>query len=410
MPRKIHVLGIDGAGRLGVEREALNDLLTRCEGVVGSSRQVALLASQAQGAIPAAILNWTAGIDQLVLDIEHVDGDCMVLASGDPGYFGVVRLLRSRLPDFDLEIHPVPSSISLAFARAGTNWEDATVISAHGRSYPDVLREILRALDISEPINKLAVLCSPKHAPQFIAQILRDARAPFDRYLVCSGLGSKNESVIEAPLDTICEESFDHHSVLLALKDKTNAEASISNLPGTGRQSDFAHRKGLITKPEIRELILSKLVPHLTEDGCLWDLGAGSGSVGISALQRRPTLSVYLVDSDPIQNRICEINSAKMPNATVVRSRIEDAIFDLPDPDAVFLGGGGMPAIESLAMRFSRPTFLVASFASINRAADAADKVGNLMQVLLPVGKRLPDGTWRLESENPVFIVWGLLG
>ncbi|NNN20227.1 MAG: precorrin-6y C5,15-methyltransferase (decarboxylating) subunit CbiE [Acidimicrobiaceae bacterium] len=404
------MLGIEGSGRPGVTREKLNELLANSDAIVGSSRQISMFESQAKRELPVK-LNWTVGIEKLVAEVEQRQGNIIVLASGDPGYFGIVRLLRSRFPGLEMEIHPVPSAVSLAFAKAGTNWEDAAVISAHGRSYQSVLVEILKALEPGREISKMAVLCSPEHTPQFVAQILRDANASFDRYIVCAHLGSDSEFVTESSLSLICEGTFDHHSILLALNDLTNEKASISNLITADSNQDFLHRKGMITKPEVREVILSKLIPNIPgEAGCLWDLGAGSGSIGISAIQRIPSLRVFLIDKDPIQIRLIQLNSSNCPNVSVIAGRIQDVVWELPDPNAVFIGGGGTEVLEILKTRLKKRTFTIASFAAVNRAAEAADQLGNLMQIMIPVGKRLPDGSWRLEGENPVFISWGWLG
>ncbi len=410
MPRKIFVLGIDGSGRVGVGVDELRELLAESEVVVGSSRQVSLLKSNVSLEIPT-VLSWGAGMDQLKENITERSGNVLALASGDPGYFGIVRLLKSTFPLFKLEIYPVPSAVSLAFAKAETNWEDAAVISAHGRSYQRVLSELLRALQPGQRIHKLAVLCSPEHTPEFIAQLLSDAGASFERYLVCSNLGSEAEAVVEAPLSVISASQFEPLSILLALHSEPTSEASVSNLRPSDEDVEFLHQRNMITKPEVRDVIFSKLAPYLSaERACLWDLGAGSGSVGITAIQRIPSLRLFLVERDPIQIRLIELNSSRFPGVTVISGRSEDTIWDLPDPDAVFVGGGGIAVLEALGERLAKPTFVLASFAAINRVSQAADLLGNMMEILLPVGRRLPDGSWRLEGKNPVFISWGLLG
>ncbi|MDA8080042.1 MAG: methyltransferase, partial [Actinomycetota bacterium] len=141
-----------------------------------------------------------------------------------------------------------------------------------------------------------------------------------------------------------------------------------------------------------------------------WDLGAGSGSVGISAAQRVSSLRIFLVDQDPIQVRLAQLNSEKLSTAMVIAGRSEDVMWQLPDPNAVFVGGGGLEVLNTLKKRLTAPTFVLASFAAIDRAVTAANLLGRLMQVMLPVGKLLPNGSWRFEAENPVFLTWGWLG
>ncbi len=410
MPSRIFVIGIDASGRFGIAKDEVAAMLADSSAVVGSKRQIALLEASVSSAIPQR-LTWTLGMDQLIKEMSKEQGNLLVLASGDPGYFGIVRLLKRTFPNSQLLIHPVISSVSLAFARAGTNWEDAVVISAHGRSYQSVLTELVRAIQSRNSIDKLAVLCSSEHTPQFMAQLLLDAKAPFDRYLVCTDLGANTESVTEASLEELSMQLFDPNSILVGIRNTIRKAPSISNLSRSESGSEFLHRGNMITKPEVREVILSKMLPYISgESSCMWDLGAGSGSVGISAAQRVPSLRIFLVDQDPIQVRLAQLNSEKLSTAMVIAGHSEDVMWQLPDPNAVFVGGGGLEVLNTLKKRLAAPTFVLASFAAIDRAVTAANLLGSLMQVMLPVGKLLPNGSWRLEAENPVFLTWGWLG
>lgn len=411
MPKKLFVLGIDGSGRIGVERPALDEIINSCVTIVGSSRQIELLASRIADAPLPASLNWNLGVDKLIEALTDVKGNALVLASGDPGYFGIVRLLRATLPNTELVVHPVPSSVSLAFAKVGINWEDAVVISAHGRSYPSVLVELMKALEPHRQATKLAILCSPEHPPSFIAEILLDARAKFDRYLVFSDLGSSTEFVFEGTLRAISQTSFSPNSILVSVTTSPSSAPSVSNLIDyESSNSEFIHRKNMITKPEVREIIAAKLLPHLSvTSACLWDLGAGSGSVGITIARRLPSIQLIMVDDDPLAVRLLTLNSSSLSNASIIEGKSQEVMNDLPTPTAVFIGGGGIEVLAALKARLDRETFVAASYASINRATDAADILGNLMQINLPVGKRFRDGSWRLEGENPVFLSWGLL-
>lgn len=411
MPEKLFVLGIDASGRTGIEGLALHEMIGSCVAMVGSSRQIELLASHIPDVDLPASLNWNLGVDALIEATTAAKGNILILASGDPGYFGIVRLLRVTLPGKELMIYPVPSSVSLAFAKVGVNWEDAVVISAHGRPYSSVLVELMRALEAGEQTTKLAVLCSPEHTPQFIAQVLLDAHARFDRYLVCSDLGSTTEFVFEGTLQAISQASFSANSVLVAVTTSPRTTPSVSNLVDRGfSDPEFVHRKNMITKREVREVIAAKLLPYLSsQQSCLWDLGAGSGSVGISIARQLPSIQLILVDNDPLAVRLLTLNSDSLSNASIIKGKSQEVMKDLPAPTAVFIGGGGIEVLAALKDHLNQQTFVAASYASMNRATEAADLLGNLIQINLPVGKRLKDGSWRLEGENPVFLSWGLL-
>lgn len=409
MPEKIDLIGIDGGGRLALDETQFQKIVDNSDIILGSKRQLDLVKSRIS-ANQSKLVEWGSNKVSFLNSIRSQNKSVAILASGDPGYFGIARLIYDNFPSADIRIHPLPSSISLAFARIGINWEDCLVLSAHGRPYSNVLMELVDAIDLGDKITKLAVLCSPDHPPKFISQILLEAGSTFDRYFVASSLGHKDESVQELQLKTISSSEFESLSIFIALRNNASRTISISNKSNLEDETtEFLHRRGMYTKDEVREVILSKLLPHLTaKNSCLWDMGAGSGSLGITAGRRKTDLKVVLVDKDPISMRISRLNSQDLKDIEFVCAEIgKDPISNLPIPDAVFIGGGGIRALHAVNDCTPAGTFVVASYASVNRAIESADILGNLMQVSLPKGQKIKDGTWRLAGENPVFLTWG---
>jgi precorrin-6Y C5,15-methyltransferase (decarboxylating) len=408
MPDTISVIGIEGNGTIGMTDDAFIELAQSSSVLLGSTRQIQLL-SELLSKTGIPVQTWEATDRAMLAEIESHQGNVLVLASGDPGYFGIVRSIAQAWPDIPLAVHPSSSSISLAFARIGLNWEDAVVISAHGRRYGDFLMKLLDAVDSSDPYLKLAVLCSPDNPPDFIAQILLDARATFEHCFVLQRIGYQDELIEELSLQSICQKTFDSLSILIVLRER-RPEATVGNHVLAHRSGQPYHRRGMITKEEVREVIVSKLQPHLdTGKKCLWDIGAGSGSIALSVRNRLPETQLVLIDKDPISLRLLQLNCGNLENATILNSDAAKQLPSLPDPDAIFIGGGGIAVVRRLRETLTRPTFVLASYASINRAVESADILGNLMQVILPTGKKLPDGSWRLSGENPVFLTWGFL-
>ncbi len=408
MPDTISVIGIEGNGTIGMTDDAFIELAQSSSVLLGSTRQIQLL-SELLSKTGIPVQTWEATDRAMLAEIESHQGNVLVLASGDPGYFGIVRSIAQAWPDIPLAVHPSSSSISLAFARIGLNWEDAVVISAHGRRYGDFLMKLLDAVDSSDPYLKLAVLCSPDNPPDFIAQILLDARATFEHCFVLQRIGYQDELIEELSLQSICQKTFDSLSILIVLRER-RPEATVGNHVLAHRSGQPYHRRGMITKEEVREVIVSKLQPHLdTGKKCLWDIGAGSGSIALSVRNRLPETQLVLIDKDPISLRLLQLNCGNLENATILNSDATKQLPLLPDPDAIFIGGGGIGVVRRLRETLTLPTFVLASYASINRAVESADILGNLMQVILPTGKKLPDGSWRLSGENPVFLTWGFL-
>jgi precorrin-6Y C5,15-methyltransferase (decarboxylating) len=168
----------------------------------------------------------------------------------------------------------------------------------------------------------------------------------------------------------------------------------------------FVHRGGMVTKSEVRAVALGKL--GLPGQGVLWDIGAGSGSVAIECARLAPGLRVFAVEerSDDAARLTANIRAHGV-NVTVVESRAPAALAGLPDPDRVFVGGGGVDVLDAAMTRLRPGGRVVASYAALDRAADAAERLGNVVQIGVQRGCRLPDGGWRLAAANPVFIAWG---
>jgi precorrin-6Y C5,15-methyltransferase (decarboxylating) len=168
----------------------------------------------------------------------------------------------------------------------------------------------------------------------------------------------------------------------------------------------FAHRDGMITKDEARAVVLAKLA--LPPSGVLWDIGAGSGSVGIECALVQPGLTVLAVEAAAEDAaRVNENAQRHRVGVHVVTGSAPEVLAGLPAPDRVFVGGGGLPVLRVALERLAPGGRIVATYAALDRAAVAADLLGNLVQVGVDTGRRLPDGSWRLEAHNPVFVAWG---
>jgi precorrin-6Y C5,15-methyltransferase (decarboxylating) len=332
-----------------------------------------------------------------VLDgIAAEPGRVCVLASGDPGFFGVVRALADRFGPDALDVRPAVSSVSLAFARLGLPWDDAVVVSAHGRP----LRAAARR---AAATAKAAVLTSPDSPPEALGKELAVLGARPRRAVVCSRLGTPEEQVTEMDLDGLAAGTWDPVSVVVLLDGELAAEPVLAwGLP----EDRFDHRDGMITKSEVRAVALGKLA--LPPTGVLWDVGAGSGSVAVECARLCPALRVIAVERDPAQAERARVNSAGHGvGVDVVEGDAPGVLAGLPDPDRAFVGGGGLDVLDAVVSRLSPGGRVVAAFAALDRAAAAATRLGHLVQVGIASGTVLPDGGVRLAAENPVFVAWG---
>ena len=304
--------------RLDLLSPEARQALVEAEVVVGGRRQLWLWQSW-PGRPPVGPGGWTpetlevgADVDELARTVRQraveASRRVCVLASGDPGFFGIVRALVRMVDRRALRVLPAPSSVSQAFARLGLPWDDAMVVSVYGRSLAD-------AASILRTAPKAAVLTSPDSPPEAVGRALLEAGAIMDLVAVCSRLGSSEERVTELTLSDLAAGRFDPLSVVVLIG--PGSLPLVGWAPGHARQeggdangpvsakvlawglpdSAFTHRAGMITKAEVRSVALGKLA--LPAAGVLWDVGAGSGSVAVECALLRPGLTVLAVEESP---------------------------------------------------------------------------------------------------------------
>jgi precorrin-6Y C5,15-methyltransferase (decarboxylating) len=392
MPDRIAVVGLGGDGLCGLSSDA-RQAVERAFLIVGGRRHLRAL----DGSRSARTVPLTADLDAALDEIATESGPVCVLASGDPGFFGIVRPLADRFGMDRLEVYPAPSAVALAFARMGMAWDDAVVISAHGRPLAAAARTAA-----SHP--KVAVLVSPSCPPEALGHCLLDLGVVDRRVAVCARLGAADERVDVVDLPTLAGGRWDPLSVVLVLADPppTSAPVLAWGLPDAA----FDHRDGMITRAEVRAVALGKLA--LPPGGVLWDIGAGSGSVAVECARLCPSLRVLAVEEQPADaRRITENADRHGVTVEVVTGRAPDVLAGLPDPDRVFVGGGGHAVLRAVMDRLRPGGRVVATYAALDRAVSAADCLGALVQIGVSRGRRLPDGGLRLAAENPVFVVWG---
>ncbi|WP_063770868.1 precorrin-6y C5,15-methyltransferase (decarboxylating) subunit CbiE, partial [Streptacidiphilus neutrinimicus] len=206
----------------------------------------------------------------------------VVLASGDPGFFGIVRVLAKHFGADALDVRPGISSIAHAFARLGVPWDDAVAVSAHGR-------DPRRSFNICRSQRKVAVLTAPGAGPAEIGAALVAMPGLRRRLVVAADLGGPGESLVELSPAEAAARDWPAVNVVLSLADDTPAVASAMRAvagyegPPEGGwalpEEAFAHRDAMLTKAEVRAFALARLGPRLGE--LVWDVGAGSGSVAV---------------------------------------------------------------------------------------------------------------------------------
>jgi precorrin-6Y C5,15-methyltransferase (decarboxylating) len=399
---RIAVIGLDEKP-LGVEAEGLLKSATL---VAGGERHL-----EALGVEPERAVVFKGDLSEALSRIEHAGGPVVVLASGDPGFFGIVRLLGERFGPKNLRVLPALSSVARAFARADLSWDDAVTVSAHGR-------DPRRALNACRAHPKVAVLTSPLFGPAELAGALGGLGRTF---LVAEKLGEPEERVYEGGAGEVAAMRWEDPNVVLVYdaaravrhlhkgeKGWTTAAASLGGwaLP----EGEFEHRSGMITKAETRALVLARLGPGFGD--LVWDVGAGSGSIAVECARFGAAAIAVERDRESCE-RIRENAGRHGVYVQVIEGEAPGALRDLPEPDAVFIGGTGTnfeEIVKLAAVRTHRCVVLtLVTLERVVPAAEILESCDLMVETTFLQASRMKGigPLHRLAAETPVFVVSG---
>lgn len=349
----IQVVGIGLDGREGLSPKLLQ-IIDQAALLVGSPRHLSYFPD---GLAETWVLgDLKATLDRLRQRLDAAQpGIAVVLASGDPLFFGLGRLLLDHLPAESLTFHPHLSAVQLAFSRLKLPWQGATLISAHGRS----TEELTTALRRGDAL--IAVLTDPAHNPAVLGQLILTLGLPNSyRLTVCENLGDDTETIHHLTPETTAGKTFAALNVVVL--QRHHAEGlDTENLPLIGLPdrafATFSDRPGLITKRDIRIQILADLDPK--PEQVIWDVGAGTGSVSVEINRLCPTAQAYAIEKTAAGHGLIQQNQRRLGNANLhpIYGAAPEALSNLPDPDRIFIGGSGghLTEILDLAAQRLRP-------------------------------------------------------
>jgi precorrin-6B C5,15-methyltransferase / cobalt-precorrin-6B C5,C15-methyltransferase len=297
-------------------------------------------------------------------------GNVTLLASGDPLFYGIGRKLMEVFPQQEIRFHPALSSMQLCFARFGIPWDDARIFSLHGRK-----ENLMAAKLLGSP--KVFVFTDPLNSPDAIARELlmkcnvEDVREA--TVYVGENIGSLSERLFQGSLMETATQNFCDPNVMIL----TNPE-SPGNAKNFGLQEyAIQHSRGLITKNEVRAAVIHAL--FLPRSGVLWDIGAGSGSVGLECARLYPDLHVQAVEKEEEQWQNIEANRSNFRtwNLDLIKGAAPEMLETLTRPDRVFVGGSGgnLEEILGLCAKQLLPGGIIVVNAVIARTAKLAPQV-----------------------------------
>lgn len=269
--------------------------------------------------------------------------DIAVLASGDALFHGIAGTIAKETDKYT--VIPNITAFQALCAKLKQSWSDFELFSIHGSKAVVPWRKILSAGQVIIYCDN----CLPAHAVA-AKLIVKYPAASARKAVSCADLGMENESINSGTLKELSEQDTAGLSILMLLSSDSNM---LPALPLGLDDSHYEHEKHLITHPETRAVILSKL---RLRGGVMWDIGAGSGSVGIEAAGICKGLTVYAVEKSPdrVKNIIDNEEAEGLGNHHTISGNILEKLASLPDPDIVFIGGGGKDIKEIVSGAFER--------------------------------------------------------
>lgn len=327
-PKKwLAVIGIGEDGLTGLNSVA-RSTIDNATVIMGGSRHLAMLPDRER----QEKLVWTSPIEPSLQEIIRRRGESVcVLASGDPMCYGVGVTLMRRIPIEEITIIPQPSAFSLAGSRLGWSLTEIELLSLCGRD-PALLNGFL------DPHARLLILSADKQTPVTVAAILIAKGYSQSEITVLEHLGGAKERIVRGVAATWHENNLADLNTIAVNCIADSNTLPLSRLPGL--PDNVYHHDGQLTKQEIRAMTIAALAPLPGQ--LLWDVGAGCGSIGIEWLRSNQRCRAIAIErhSNRLQYIADNASSLGVPYLKIISGEAPHILKDLPQPDAIFIGGG----------------------------------------------------------------------
>jgi len=406
---RVHIVGIGDDGLEGLTGQA-RQLISNAEVLIGNA---GLLRAIPIG--PSDRRTTSGSLDSLRETLQGLgDKQAVLLASGDPLFYGIAQYLTDTIDKDRFEVVPHVSSMQLAFARVKENWDDAYLSNLATSSLD-------RVVDGIRTSDRAGLFTTETITPAVVAETLLDRRIDYFTVYVCENLGTPRETVTKGDLESISRQSFSSLNVMVLVRHRGAADR-----PSRGRRNrrfgnadDFflqtRPKRGLITPQEVRCIALAEL--DLMPQSIVWDVGAGSGSLAIEAAGLVDRGQVFAIEMDAEDYALMLENASmfEVPSLVPVHGQAPDAWRDLPDPDAIFVGGSGRMVpdlVRGAAVRLKRGGRIVVNVSSpdnlvaVQQALESVKLHTDLRMIQISRSCRQLDRT-RFEALNPTFLVLG---
>jgi len=383
-------------------------LITKADILIGGKRHLACFAT-----LPARKVAISKNLEEVLRIITSFikKKKVVVLASGDPGYYGIAHYLVRHLGKEQVEIVPNITTFQAAFARIKENWDDAFLLSLHGKSIPHLA-------PLLKKHAKVGLLTNHINTPGKIAQrvLSEDPSLKGTTVFILENLGANGERVHQSLLKNIINKTFSPLNVMILIAPPQSTIEDEKTISLGIPDHLFSHQRELITKDDIRIFTLAKL--NLPREGVFWDVGSGSGSVAIEAALLAPELTIFAIEKHRERVKDIRKNLKKFRIGSAVTPGLGEApqaLKQLPTPHRIFIGGteGRLLPILRYCKRVLLPSGKIvinaATIETVNGTISFFDRIGWPSTVtLVNISKTKKVGEQRrFSSLNPVFVVEG---
>lgn len=406
-PQKVFIIGIGDDGLEGLT-SAARSIIAEAQMLLGDEQAMAATQNQT-----AQRVELGTNLDAVVRRLgDNAKLRIVILANGDPLFYGTARYLCDRLGKERFEVVPHVSSMQLAFARVKESWDEAYLTNLANQ-------QLDRAIERIRTAEKVGLFTTEQCPPSAVAQALLDRKIDYFYAYVCENLGSPDERVFQGELTDVAAQDFSPLNVVILVR-KPNVPDRPAAMAGRrlfGNPDEMflqsQPKRGLLTPAEVRAVALAEM--DIGPASIVWDVGAGSGSVAIEAAQIARDGRVFAIELDPEDHQLISANAERfgVTNLVPVLGRAPEAWKDLPDPDAIFVGGTGRMVksiVEAAIARLRKGGRILANVGSIDnvsevhgvlrqRGGDADVWMMNLARGTLQMEQL------RFESLNPTFLL-----
>lgn len=412
-------IGVLDDGVTSLHPEALT-ALHEAKHIIAGTRLLEMLSHEISHATTYDLTGQLKRVPVWIADALAKDESVAVLATGDPLCHGIAGFLAGKLDKSRVRILPNLSTLQLAFAELKLSWAAAKIVSVHTHDSGEWVRGSTRQHSLYALAQQcrrhdlLAILTSPENTPGRIARMLQiEGLADQFDMAVAQALKQPKQTVTDfVPVAEVAASDFIDPNIVILQRKTANREAVLF---GVSDDAFYQRKpeKGLITKREVRAVSLARM--QLRRNSIVWDIGAGSGAVGLEAARLCPDGHVFAIEknADDIVN--IEQNHAAwgVSNYTCQHGKAPQLLEHWPDPDAVFIGGSGGELADLIAVCLGRlrpDGWLVMNFVTLENLSTAVEtlqKLGaewDVCQIQASRSSPILD-MHRLQAENPVWIV-----